>query len=120
MPGAGVEVRLEENEHATAVAERRECRFDLRRVMRVVVVDLDPVRLATSVEPPGSPGELGEHRRDLLPGQSNQLECTDRARGIAAVVLARDGPWAVVGRPPPAPGSPRDGPPPALAQIDPP
>ena len=52
VAGAGVEVRLEEHEHAArrALARRGDGRLDLRRMMGVVVDDRDAVLLADELE----------------------------------------------------------------------
>ena len=98
MTGAGVQMWLEENDQTTIVSERCKRRLDLGRVMRVIVVDLDPTFLAATFEPPCRATELCEHRLDLFASETGQFECSKRRGRIAAVVLTRDPERTVVRR----------------------
>ena len=98
MPGAGVEMRLEQDEQAAvlSVTQRVQCRGDLGRMMSVVVVDGHASCIAAMFEPPRCATELCEYACGLLTAHTSELECRERGRRVAAVVLTGDRQWPLV------------------------
>ena len=87
---ARVQVRLEEDEHAAAghLARRRDRRCNLRRVMRVVVVDEDAAGLTAQLEPARRAFERRDVRLRFLPIDSAEFEGGESRSRVAPVVLA--------------------------------
>ena len=82
-------MRLEEDEQAAvpAVPQRVQCRGDLGRMMGIVVVDVDASCIAAVLEPPRCAAELCEYACGFLTAHSCELECRERGRCVAPVVL---------------------------------
>src|SRR6185437_14919372 len=89
MERARIEVRLEEREKPTAVADRREVGGKLRRMVGVAVEHGHTSRLASLLEPP--PGSTKLTQRCLGVGAQHpcELEHRERGRGVTPVVVAR-------------------------------
>ena len=107
---ARVQVRLEEDEDAAAVANGVDRGRDLGRVVRVVVEHRHAAGLPVRLEAPARAGELGEVRARFLGRDAGQLERRERRGGVAPVVLARHRELEVRparARPPARPGAPR-------------
>ena len=91
MAGAGVEVRLEEDEHAPrprGVPSSRQGGRDLAGVVAIVVVDGDPARFPAPLEPAPHARELGQDALGVVALDSCELKRGQRRRGVASVVLA--------------------------------
>ena len=68
---------------------RRERRLDLRRVVRVVVVDRHAARRPVELEPPPHAAEAGQSAGGLFPVDAGQLERRQRRRSVSPIVIAR-------------------------------
>ena len=92
MPRAGVEVRLEEHEHASLspLAGRRQQRRDLARMMGVVVDDRHAAALADELEPARRAAEVRQHALRVRARNARQLQRRNRRRRVPPVVLARN------------------------------
>ena len=91
-------MRLEQDEQAAAlsVPQRVQCRGDLGRMMGVVVVDGDASCIAAVLEPPRCATELREHAGGFLTAHTSELECRERGRRVAPVVVTGDRQWPLV------------------------
>ena len=83
-------MRLEEDEHAVAVADSLDRGAHLRRVMRVVVQHSYAAGLPAQLEAASRALELGEVPARLVPVEAGQLECSQRCGCVPPVVLAWD------------------------------
>src|SRR5438067_9690616 len=85
-------MRLEEDEDAARLplARSRDRGGDLARMMRVVVDDRHPACLADELETAADPSETRQRGLRLPTRHAGELECDERGRGVAAIVLARE------------------------------
>src|SRR5438105_3781568 len=88
MPRTRVQVRLEEDQDATAVAERRDRRRDLRGMVGIVVDDLDTARLTATLESAAGAAKVRESSFRILAVDARELERSQRRGRIAAIVVA--------------------------------
>ena len=91
VTSARVEVRLEEDEHAAAVANRVDRGRDLGGMVRVVVEHRHAADLPVRLEAAAGAGELRQMGTRFFGRDAGQLERRERGGGIAPVVLARHG-----------------------------
>src|SRR5439155_14261939 len=94
MARAREEMRLEEDEDAAALptlADGRDRGLDLGRMVRIVVEQGDTAHLAALFQTASRTGERGDVRGCVIRRDADELERGERGRGVAPVVLARDG-----------------------------
>src|SRR5438309_1569898 len=79
-----VEVRLEQDQHTALckLARSGERRRDLRRMVRVIVVDEDTARLTAELEAPCGPRVLGEVSLCLTPIDPHELERSEDRKSV--------------------------------------
>src|SRR5438876_7590469 len=81
-------MRLEEHEHASAVANGGEVGRELGRMVCVAVEHGDAAGLALRLEPATRAAEAADHARSVGPRDAGELERGECGRCVPPVVLA--------------------------------